>query len=55
MLSMTDYLSEIEYAASSLIDLLWKERATLARLQVALGHLDHETAAGYNRAAFRRH
>jgi hypothetical protein len=52
MATMSDYLRDIEYAASNLIILLWKERATLASLHAALGRLDRQAAEGYSRAAF---
>lgn len=44
------YVDEIEYAASTLIEVIWAEHAKLAEMEKRLATLTAETRSGYDRA-----
>lgn len=51
MIAMTDYLIEIEYAASHLIQLIWEERNHLRTLEQELATLSRRVEENYHRAS----
>ncbi|QJW94704.1 hypothetical protein [Frigoriglobus tundricola] len=51
MMTMGDYLTEIEYAASSLIPIIWEERHRLQKLEMEVASLTRLVEDNYRRAA----
>jgi hypothetical protein len=52
MMKMGDYLLEIEYATSSLIATIWKERERLRSLEAEVASLTKRAEDNYRRAEF---
>src|SRR5690348_16858864 len=50
MMSMVDYLTEIEFAASSLVPIIWGERTRLRQLEAEIASLTKRVEHNYRQA-----